>query len=235
MDSKPTEIRRIDTRYLGNELLLLANLEKGLGYTLRRWVLRPGQAAQEYLYENRQRMMKPLGLLALSVAIATFLSLRTLPLGDPLWQDVREDLPVGLLSEELVFIIKQLVLGMKQYFNLFFVLSLPGQAIGTFVCFQGSGYNIAEHLVINTYIFCIQTVMYLLTLPFLNAYPGISAVFLSTSLLLYTFYAAWRIFRYSALQTLLRISGAYLLAQVVSNFLITVLITLSWMYLSLSS
>ena len=43
----PMPLKRITLRHLSGELLKLANLEKGFGYTVRQFVARPGHAARE--------------------------------------------------------------------------------------------------------------------------------------------------------------------------------------------
>ncbi|HKK78941.1 MAG TPA: DUF3667 domain-containing protein [Phaeodactylibacter sp.] len=225
--------QRISMKYLANELMLALNLEKGLGYTLWQWLVHPKRATQEFLYEDRRRMIKPIGLLALVLAVATYVSLKVLPLGEPLWEDVKQDLPTEMLTEEMLQILQFLIIGMKKYFNLFFALSLPGQAIATYLLYQQSGYNLAEQLVINTYIFCVQTVLYVLIIPFLGLTENVVGVLFLLSWLAYWFYALWRIFGKSVGQTLLRLLGIFLLMQVISQFILSIGMLLYGLWLSL--
>lgn len=233
MQDPNTRPQRISMKYLANELMLALNLEKGLGYTLWQWLVHPARATQEFLYEDRRRMIKPIGLLALILAVATFVSLKVLPLGEPLWEDVKQDLPTEMLTEEMLQILQFLIIGMKKYFNLFFALSLPGQAIATYLLYQKSGYNLAEQLVINTYIFCVQTALYIVLIPFLSWAENVVGVLFLVSWLAYWFYALWRIFGKSVGQTLLRLLGIFLLMQLISQAILTVGIGVYGLWLSL--
>lgn len=226
-------LKRISMKYLGNELMRAFNLEKGLGYTLWQWLAYPKRAATEYLYQDRQRMVKPLGLLALILTVATFVSLKVLPLGEPLWEEVKKDLPVQMLSEASLQIIELLIVGMKKYFNLFFALSLPGQAIATYLLYQKSGYNLAEQLVINTYIFCIQTVLYILIIPFAGLAENLVGILFFLSWIGYWYYALWRIFGKSHGQTLLRLIGIFFMMQIISQFIMSFVLGGYWLWLSL--
>ncbi len=225
---------RINMRYLFNELLLLANLEKGLGYTIKQWLIYPGRAAQEFLYENRHRMMKPFPLLALTVAAATFVSLQVLPLGESLWEEVRKDLPAGLLSEEMTIVLRDLLIGMKKYFNLFYTLSLPGQALASYIVFQKRDYNLAEHLVINTYIFCVQTFLYLITLPLIAGNELWAGGIFLIAMFTFWIFAVWRIFGYPFRATLWRFAALFLLMQIINQFILSLGIGLYYAYLTVA-
>ncbi len=226
----PQPPERITIRHLLNELLLLANLEKGLGYTIRQLLLRPRAAVREFLYEDRQRMMKPFPMLVLMVTVATFLSLRLLPLGEPLWQDFKEDGGAGLLSPTVQEGLHLLTVAMQKYFNIIFVLSLPGQAIGSYLLFRKSGYNFAEHLVINTYLFCLQTLLYLLILPLLLWKEAVAGPLLILSMTGYWLYALKRIFQPGWWPLLWKSAGIALVGQGVTNFLLLAAFLVYWVY-----
>lgn len=226
---------RITIRHLINDLLLIANLEKGFGYTVKQLLLRPHRAVQEYLEVNRRRMMKPFPMLVLLVTIAAFLSLRLLPLGEPLWQDFKEDGGVNLLPPALQEAFHMLTIAMQKYFNIVFVLSLPGQAVGSFLLFRKSGYIFAEHLVINTYLFCIQTFLYILILPFLTWNEHFAGPVLILSMFGYWLYALKQIFQPGWLTLLWKSAAIALVGQAVTNFLLLVAFFGYWVYQSIFS
>ncbi|MEQ8704406.1 MAG: DUF3667 domain-containing protein [Phaeodactylibacter sp.] len=226
---------RITLRYLINELLLIANLEKGFGYTVKRLLLRPGQAVEEFLEVDRKRMMKPFPMLVLLVTIATFLSLRLLPLGEPLWQDFSEDGGANLLPPFLWEAFHLLTIGMQKYFNLLFVLSLPGQAVGSYLLFRKSRYNFAEHLVINTYLFSIQTLIYTLILPFLIWNDKVAGPILIAGMFGYWLYALRQIFQPGWWPLLWKSAAIALIGQAVTNFLILAAFFGYWVYQSIFS
>lgn len=229
MPQKPAP-ERITIRYLANELLLIANLEKGFGYTVKVFFLRPRQAVVEFLQENRKRMMKPFPMLVLLLTVATFLSLRLLPLGEPLWQDFKEDGGADLFSPFVQEAIHSLTIAMQKYFNILFVLSLPGQAVGSYLLFRKHGYNFAEHLVINTYLFCIQTLIYILILPFIPWNESIAGPLLIIGMFGYWYYALKCVFQPGWWPLIWKSAAITLIGQAVTNFLILLAFFGYWVY-----
>lgn len=71
-------IERLTLRGMGERLLEQVHLDRGLGYAIKLLVLRPRRAIEEYLFEDRRRMIRPFTLLLLSVGVATFLYLEFL-------------------------------------------------------------------------------------------------------------------------------------------------------------
>ena len=60
MEEKPP-IQRITMKNIAGHILAVFNLEKGLFYTIREMILRPGVAMQNYFYtEKRALFIKPL-------------------------------------------------------------------------------------------------------------------------------------------------------------------------------
>ena len=54
------KLERIDGKYIKNEIVHLLHLEKGLFYTVKELLLNPGKTVQQYLLENRSRLVKPI-------------------------------------------------------------------------------------------------------------------------------------------------------------------------------
>ena len=52
-------LRKIDFSYLLTEVVTVLNFNKGIFYTIREIVLRPGKSVQHYLYINRNLLVKP--------------------------------------------------------------------------------------------------------------------------------------------------------------------------------
>lgn len=53
-------LKRIDGKYLWNEIRSVLNFEKGLFYTIRELILRPGKTVREFIQKDRQRLVKPI-------------------------------------------------------------------------------------------------------------------------------------------------------------------------------
>ncbi|MCB0568444.1 MAG: DUF3667 domain-containing protein [Phaeodactylibacter sp.] len=222
---------RITMRRIAEEILAVINLERGLGYTVRELALRPGSCIRTYLLEDRHRMVKPFALLALIVTVATFMSLRFLPLGDGLWPAVEADLREAHISGNGLILAKWFFNGTQKYFNIVFVSSLPGLALGTFLLFQEKGYNLAEHLVINTYIFSFQTLIYIMALPLMTMQWA--AILASLAMAGYTLYAFVRVFEQRFWKVLGKGIIAYMISQALTSILLLLAGLCAWIWLSL--
>ncbi|MDX1666647.1 MAG: DUF3667 domain-containing protein [Saprospiraceae bacterium] len=186
-------VSRITLKSIFQSVLKEFNLERGILGTLYELFVRPKMAVREYLFESRQRLTRPFPLLFLLVAIAVFLTFKFLPVGDELRARVAEDMANGSLPENLHPVIFFIVDAFQQYFNLMYMSAIPIAALGTYLVFRQSQLNYAEHLVINTYIFSVQTLFYIFLIPFLNQDEWVAAI--STGLnLIYLIYALGEIF-----------------------------------------
>ena len=57
---KPRVLRRIDGKYILSEIGSVLNFDKGILYTIRELLLRPGQNIQNFIGEDRNRLVKPI-------------------------------------------------------------------------------------------------------------------------------------------------------------------------------
>jgi len=56
----PAKLKRIDGQYIVNEISSVLNFNKGILYTIRELILRPGKTARHFLQEDRNRLVKPI-------------------------------------------------------------------------------------------------------------------------------------------------------------------------------
>lgn len=57
---QPAKLKRIDGRYILEEIEHVLEFERGILYTIKELVINPGQNVRNYLFENRSRLVKPL-------------------------------------------------------------------------------------------------------------------------------------------------------------------------------
>lgn len=69
---QPAQLKRIDSHYVAHEIQHLFHIEKGVFFTAKELLLRPGVRIREYLSENRNRLIKPVPFLVLTSLITTF-------------------------------------------------------------------------------------------------------------------------------------------------------------------
>ncbi|RAI92188.1 DUF3667 domain-containing protein [Algoriphagus yeomjeoni] len=56
----PVALKRIDRKYVFDEIGSVLNFDKGILYTIKKLLLRPGKTVQEFIVEDRNRIVKPI-------------------------------------------------------------------------------------------------------------------------------------------------------------------------------
>lgn len=56
----PKKIKRIDKQYIFYEIGSVLNFDKGIFYTIKELLIRPGKTVQEFILEDRNRIVKPI-------------------------------------------------------------------------------------------------------------------------------------------------------------------------------
>ncbi len=71
---QPTSLKRIDGHYIIHEIEHILHFERGILYTIRELIIRPGQNIRNYLSENRSRLVKPVIFIIVTSLIYTLTS-----------------------------------------------------------------------------------------------------------------------------------------------------------------
>lgn len=71
---QPAQLKRIDGHYIMHEIEHVLHFERGILYTIRELLTRPGQNIRNYLSENRSRLIKPIIFIILTSLIYTLIS-----------------------------------------------------------------------------------------------------------------------------------------------------------------
>lgn len=172
------EPQRINQKYLIKEISGVFNLEKGFFYTLKELVVRPGQSIQEFLYVDRNRMVKPVIFLIFCTLILT-------------WTHQIFDVDLGNLKGEL----ENLNEGVKstiKWFQTFEGLNiiLRGLFIGfaTKLFFWKSRFNIYEIFVLIFYVTGMVNLIFAIVHIFESLYGTING---NISLFIGLAYSIW--------------------------------------------
>lgn len=214
MDRSQKDLKRFTFKKIFADVLYVLNLERGMGYTLKRLFIAPGSTIREYLFEDRSRLTRPFQLILLLVAIATFLTFFILPGTDQLLTDLHQTTGWDNFTPAVQKSLEWFTMNMKQYFNVFFLGGIPFISLATFLVFRKSKYYYAEHLIINTYLSSPQTLFFILYVPFLNA-SGYMAMFQILPVVLYTIFAYRQVFN----QTLWNATWKSLISFVLYQFI----------------
>ncbi|MFT3934155.1 MAG: DUF3667 domain-containing protein [Chitinophagaceae bacterium] len=67
-------LKRIDGHYIVHEIEHVLHFEKGILYTVRELVLRPGKNVRQFLSENRSRLVKPIIFIIITSLIYTIIT-----------------------------------------------------------------------------------------------------------------------------------------------------------------
>lgn len=223
MNSDKSKITRISWKSLAEYFLEQLNLERGLGYTIKQLLVRPRLAIQEYLFEDRHRMVKPLSFLLLVVAIAAYLSSFLLDFDSDLGQLLVQDPLLQKLPEDIRNVFARFFDLSQQYFNLFLMSNIPATTLATYLLFREKRLNFPEHLVINIYIFSIQTLLILPLIPFLTKAPALSFLVLALNIG-YFFYALTKIFNQSWKEGALKTLIVFMLTQLIQGILMVMVL-----------
>ena len=70
----PAKLKRIDSHYIMHEIIHVLHLEKGIFYTIKELLLRPGQNVKAFISENRSRLVKPIIFIIISSLIYTIIA-----------------------------------------------------------------------------------------------------------------------------------------------------------------
>ena len=71
---QPREVRRIDGRYILYEIGSVFNFEKGILYSKRELLIRPGKTIREFILSDRNRLVKPIIFIIICSLIYTVTS-----------------------------------------------------------------------------------------------------------------------------------------------------------------
>ena len=63
---RETNLKRIDGKYILSEIGSVFNFEKGILYTIRELLLRPGKNIQDFISKDRKRLVKPIVFIIIS-------------------------------------------------------------------------------------------------------------------------------------------------------------------------
>lgn len=207
---------RITMKTIGEGILDIFNVERGLLYTLFALALKPDQAIQTYFYENRDRLIKPFRYLIFTAAIATFITIQYMKKSGFL-VEMRKGFTTGYTpknNEELAAVenyFKLLNEVYINYFNLLIVLSVPIIAMVTYWFFRKK-FNYAEHLVINSYVTSQLSAYYILLTPLLLIYNFLVVSYIYTFLtFIYSIFVYVKIFKERLLSGVLKSIAAIII------------------------
>lgn len=187
---------RITLQFLWQEVLSTLSWDKGLFFTIRELLIRPGEAIGDYLAGERNRNSNPIRFLVFTTAIASFITIKL-----DLFQSLFVD-NINLLNGEKQQLVQDVTLFVYHYYNIITFLSVPILAGLTYLFFRRREYNYAEHLTLSAFLSAEYMVLYIFTMaesyyqPYLFNIIGLVAWFVYLTWGLMSFFPGkkWKIF-----------------------------------------
>ena len=71
---QPAELKRIDANYIKHEIEHVLHFDKGIFYTIKELIIRPGKNVREFFTENRNRLVKPIIFIIVTSLIYTIIN-----------------------------------------------------------------------------------------------------------------------------------------------------------------
>lgn len=136
---------RFNREGIQEALMKALNLEKGLGYTVWSLFRHPGTMIRSYLMGKRQRYMHYLSLLLTIVVLDYLIQWAT-----------GYDLTKVIGDKEAIRVYSRFI---RENAKLYLLIILPINALFTYWFFRKARFNLAEHLVINTYLLSGQGII----------------------------------------------------------------------------
>ena len=143
-------LARINGQYIVNEIRSVLNFDKGLLYTIRELILRPGVNIRKFIQEDRNRLVKPIIFLIVCSLICTFTQ-QLLHFEDGY---IKADVGDSAVTKIYEWIRTNL-----GYANIIMGLFI---ALWTKVLFRKSGFNIYEILILIFFTMGIGMLVYTL-------------------------------------------------------------------------
>lgn len=157
---QPTPMHRIDWHFLAHEFEhSVLHMDRGILYSLKELMLRPGHLMRDYLEGRRANQVKPFLLVMITAAVVLFLA-KILLGGDLIGSSMQADFDAaggGNTGEDfapaLAFAIVEAVKAwINTHFVAFTLLLLPAEAAAFWLAFKGRGLNYPEWLVVSAYL-----------------------------------------------------------------------------------
>ncbi|PXV67427.1 uncharacterized protein DUF3667 [Dysgonomonas alginatilytica] len=157
---QPSKTSRIDRHYLLHEIQhSILHVDKGILYTIKELLVRPGYTIERYLDGKRIEHFKPFAFVLMVAAIYSFLVhfFQAYP-----GETIEVDQTKGLFNS------------IYSHYSLFLLISIPLFALSSFLVFRKKGYNYIEHLIINSYIVGIRIFISIISYPIYYMFPSVS-------------------------------------------------------------
>lgn len=165
---QPTPAHRIDWHFLGHELEhSVLHMDRGILYSLKELMLRPGHLMRAYLDGQRAKQVKPLLLLMITAAAVVLLGKYLLGgdlVGSAMQAGYSQGRAMGGNDVADPAVVTRSFAAARDWINThltaFTLLCLPLEAAAFWLAFRGRGLNYPEWLVVSAFL-TVQTFVFM--------------------------------------------------------------------------
>lgn len=213
------QIERISMKGIGAAILAVLNFERGIFYTLRCLVLSPGETMRTYLFVERKRLLDPVKLLILAVAVYLFFTLNFAP-ETGFVAGFNEGFDADPTDTKKVEASEKLIAFFYRYANLILLLSVPVAAGVSHHFFRSFRLKYPEHLVLNAYLYGFLSLVAVIFVPLAIFKPFLANFIISIMSLIYSIYFFKDFFKITWGRSILVSFGIFLVSQILYMLLL---------------
>jgi hypothetical protein len=142
----------------------LFHFDKGVLYTSKQLLTRPGATIREFIEGKRVSHFKPLSLV---IILATIYGLLYHYFHINVMPEIDSSISV---NDKINF--EKFNEWVATHYAWTTLFTIPFYALGTFIAFKKQGYNFIEHLILNSFLAAQRLLFHITTLPLLYMYNG---------------------------------------------------------------
>lgn len=147
--------KRINKKYILDELqYTLIHTNKGFLYTIKNLIKNPGKTARFFIEGDRINHYKPISLLFILSTISSVLMFKVLDMNTISAEYYSKQKMSSLMMNDVSAF-------MSSYYSFIMMLLVPFFALCTWLVLKKWGNNYYEHIVINSYILSMYTIIYI--------------------------------------------------------------------------
>lgn len=181
-----TETERINLHYLSHEIQhSIFHVDRGILYTIKELLTRPGYTIKNYLDGKRVNYFKPFAFVVILSTIYGFIA--------HFFNVYPENSIMPDMESESARYNQMTLEWMYSHYSMAMLFLTTFSALSSYLVFRKSGYNYLEHLVIYSYIVGIQIFLFLISYIFYYNFPSVWIIYV-VSTLAYC-YNAWVMFQ----------------------------------------
>jgi hypothetical protein len=209
---QPAKLKRINGRYILQEITHVLHLEKGIFYTIKELIIRPGESVKHFIFEDRNRLVKPVIFVILTSLIYTLISH---------WFHVEQVKPLEEQASHSAFLL--IFKWIEHHYGYANIIEGMFIALWLKLFFRKHDYSFFEILILLCFIMGIGMLSFAVS-GLIEGLTGLHSSIITQLLsLLYSCWAIGQFFNKSKVTSYLKALSAYLLGMFVFYVLVIVL------------